>query len=955
MDDSFGGIRVGQWNLNSFYQRKREVEILLNKYNLNVFMMNDTRCCDNAGLEIRGFQTERSDHPDNSRRPGGSAIIVKDDLSYRRIELSMRESVCIEISTEWGRIRLATTYAHPGDLIPGVLIEEITEDTDETAGVLLAGDMNAHVGLEENRDADRAGLHLLDLMSDYGFRLLNNDEPTYSSASCSTMSCIDLSFVRFRRNNTLQASWSTLEPGSSDHLATMVEVSDARKKRNGGGRLSIGITDWESYEESLENSLSVPENAPKCEQDIENFIIYIEDCIKGSLEQATRRIKVMKRDTLILSKESRQLIELRRKLLKLRRKWLLSDDTILRKILNKLSYDIKNSIKRDKDNDDNLKSIAILKESNPTKKWKLFRNFVGNSSNGGRIGDIVDLDGNRQTEDQSKARAFANKLRKSHAFPESDDFNEICKSDVTNAYNTLAPFFTPSFQDEQICEKAFLDFPADTDQPQEITPGEINEHLGKTNSKAAGGPDKITYKYLKKGGGKLISILCYLYNILLVTGYFPRRWRNVNVRMLHKSGKAKLPIANYRPISLSNCLSKLYESCIKSRFEKKLSRIRTENLRQSAYKKKRGTQENCLKLVEAVTDALNARGCVLSAFLDVSGAFDKVWREGLVTKVARWGIGRRLTRIIANFLSSRSLVVRVVNAISDAVYLIAGTPQGSVLSPILFNAFMDDVWQLIPDGVELLQYADDICVYYKSKDPKECERKIQETLDVIAKWAGVWRITMAPEKSSWMLFSRCPTHKKISLGLSMNNKPIPRNDKTTFLGILFDERLTWKSYLENMIRHATSKAVQIQSLSAKSGFSSPIQAINFFNSIVKPIFDYGAIAYFTINHNQWAKIDRFHGKFLRSVCGLPRCCSYKKLCNQLHQESLSIQIKDQAARRIAGICNTSPYADEWLLNRGYLRSNNSYLKSNDIESNRTYKSPVEQGLDRFLLLTTSAE
>ena len=582
----------------------------------------------------------------------------------------------------------------------------------------------------------------------------------------------------------------------------------------------------------------------------------------------------------------------------------------------------------------------------------LFRSFTGNDMKGERVGDIIDLEDNRQTDDQGKANAFANRLRESHAFPELANFSDICKDDLNEAYNALSHFFTPAFGDNQAEPTIALDFPADRDSAEKITSREVDEHLRKAKAKAAGGPDNITYDHLKKGGGKLIALLTYLFNILLITGYFPLRWRCVNVRMLHKSGKAKLPVSNYRPISLSSCLSKLYECCIKTRFEKKLSRVRTENFRQSAYKRKRGTQENCVKLVESVTDAMNSRGCVLSTFLDVSGAFDRVWREGLIVKIARWGVGRRLSSIIANFLTSRSLIVKVANAVSDMVHLLAGTPQGSVLSPILFNAFMDDVRERIPEGVELLQYADDICIYVNGVDPKLCQNRIQEALDVIACWAGIWRVTMAPEKSSWILFTKCPSLKRQQLSLKMNNELIPRVDNVKFLGVNFDCGLTWKYHIDHLTRHATSKSIQIQSLAAKTGFKSIPEAIGFFNAVVKPIFDYGAPVYLAMNHGQWAKIDRLHGKFLRSICNLPRCCSYDKLCNQLHLERLSFQIKDQAAKRVAAICNSSPYADEWLANRGSLRRNGFYQSApGRNNNNNTYWSPVEIGLERFIQLT----
>ena len=651
---------------------------------------------------------------------------------------------------------------------------------------------------------------------------------------------------------------------------------------------------------------------------------------------------------MILSKESRKLIELRRNLLKLRRQKVTGNGELLRKILNKLSYDIKSSIKRDMDKYDNRRAMAILHENDPSKKWKLFKNFVNKGKTSNRIGDIIDLNGNRQSDDLSKSNAFAEKQKKFHSFPISPEFDETCRNDVTTSYKQLEPLFSPTFKEDNDVSENYLGFPKDDDMYDKITPNEVSEYLRKTKSKAAGGPDGVTYKHIKEGGQKLILLLCHLFNMILITGYYPSSWGKVNVKMLHKPGKAKLPVANYRPISLSNCLSKLFESCVKSRFEKKLSRIRIENQRQSAYKKNRGTQENCLKLTESVVNAFNVRGCVMGAFLDVSGAFDKVWKEGLIIKLARWGLGRRLTRVIANFLSSRSLIVKIANQASQIVYLLAGTPQGSVLSPILFNSFMDDLWELIPPGVELIQYADDICLYVSGQDPKTCERKLQESLNIVANWANVWRISMAPEKSNWILFTRCPSHKNIDLLLSMNSKPIPRCEKVKFLGILFDEKMTWKYYLDQLIRVATSKAVQIQSLSAKNSFNSPIQAIKFFNSVVKAIFDYGAVTYYTINPNQWSKIDKFHGRFLRSICGLPRCCSYEKLRLQLQQERLSIQIKDQAANRMAGLCKSSPFAEAWLRERGFCRTVKSFIKVTS-NSPLTYQSPVELALDRHIM------
>ena len=949
MGDQLGGILIGQWNLNSYYQRKNEVEVMVNNLNLDVLVMNDTRCCSNFGLELRGFCTERNDHPDNSRRPGGSAIAVRENLTYKRINTSVKESLCIEINLSVGKLRILTIYAHPGELIDRKLIEEAESGADLSTSFLFIGDFNAHVGLEEGRDADCAGLHLIDVMNRFDYHLLNNSEPTYSSCNNSSMTSIDLAFLKSNCTSGIRAFWEVLDPGSSDHFATLVTLNGVRNGMNQMNKgLTIAITDWDLYSHGLENNLKLPKMEPKNCADVDALITHIECTIKTQLEIATKNIKVLKRDDFVLSKESRILIELRRSMLKFRRRNKQIGVVLTRKILNRLSYDIKKQIKRDKDTHEQRKASAVMRETNPTKKWKLFKNFTGGGNKGVKIGDIIDLDNVRQTEEQAKSNAFAERLKISHSYPISSTFDIECEQDVKISYSSLEPLSTPSFI---LSDDGFSQL-LDNDNHEMITESEVETHLRKTNSKAASGPDKITYKHLKEGGEKLLSVLCYLFNIIMISGYFPNRWRHVDVKMLHKTGKPKLPVANFRPISLSNSLSKLFECCVKSRFEKKLSRIREENLRQSAYKKKRGTQENCLKLTEDIVNAFNKRECVVGTFLDVSGAFDKVWREGLIVKIARWGIGRRLTRVITNFLTSRSLVVKVGNAVSEVVYLLAGTPQGSVLSPTLFNAYMDDLWHLIPSGVELLQYADDICIYASGSDPDICARKIQEALDVIERWAGIWRISMAPEKSNWILFSRCPSHKQGNIILKMYNKEIPNCKQIKFLGILFDERLTWKAYLDSILRHATSKATQIQALSAKNRFNSPIQAIGFFNSVIKPLFDYGAVVFYAISLNQWNRLDKFHGRFLRSICGLPKCCSYTKLCDQLQQEKLSIQVKDQAANRTLGICKNSPYGATWVMERGFEWREGSLHRISTHSQYDVYRSPVELALDRYLQLET---
>ena len=410
MDNEDRKIKIGQWNTNSYYQRKNEVEIMLNNLELSALIMNDTRCCSAMNIEISGYAVERSDHPDNTRRPGGSAIVIKNDLSYRRIASPVTESVCVEVDTVLGKIRIATSYPHPGDLLDEKLVTGLIKNSQSVTCFILAGDLNAHIGLEDHKDTDRAGLHLIDLMDKYNFHLLNNNDPTYSSYSCPAMSCLDLTYLKLNAKSNIQSTWQVLDPGSSDHFATLIELSDEGISLNRHRKNFIKITDWEVYKERFDNASVVANVVPESGEDIESLVTDIVEQIKTNLKVATQEVKIMRKNDMILSKESRKLIELRRNLLKLRRQKVTGNGELLRKILNKLSYDIKSSIKRDMDKYDNRRAMAILHENDPSKKWKLFKNFVNKGKTSNRIGDIIDLNGNRQSDDLSKSNAFAEKL-----------------------------------------------------------------------------------------------------------------------------------------------------------------------------------------------------------------------------------------------------------------------------------------------------------------------------------------------------------------------------------------------------------------------------------------------------------------------------------------------------------------------------------------------------------------
>lgn len=200
--------------------------------------------------------------------------------------------------------------------------------------------------------------------------------------------------------------------------------------------------------------------------------------------------------------------------------------------------------------------------------------------------------------------------------------------------------------------------------------------------------------------------------------------------MLPKPGRDKNYAANYRPISLLSALGKMYERYIYIFLMKELNSKKFFNPNQAGFLKGRNAQEHLIRLSQGVSNGFKKRFCTLGIFLDVRATFDAVWTNGLKHKIGRIGLSKQIQNILYSFLDSRTLRVNVNGIWSEVVRLRAGTPQGSVLSPILYLIFVND----LTDELDLVsssasQYADDIGLWVTRKSVELAESKLQAEIN----------------------------------------------------------------------------------------------------------------------------------------------------------------------------------------------------------------------------------
>ena len=284
-----------------------------------------------------------------------------------------------------------------------------------------------------------------------------------------------------------------------------------------------------------------------------------------------------------------------------------------------------------------------------------------------------------------------------------------------------------------------------------INTEDVYKTLCNLDRNKASGPDLISNSILKNCALSVSEPLCNIFNQSLQNGVFPSEWKNANLSPLYKA-KENFKRNNYRPISLLSCTSKCFEYCVFIHLYRYCIDNNLLSWRNSGYKHMDSTVFQLISFVHNVYLNLDKGNYITTIFLDISKAFDKVWHAGLLYKLECMGIHGRLLAWIKSYLTNRRQRV-VVNGISSSWYTVnAGVPQGSVLGPLLFLIFINDIELSV--GCNIRLFADDTIIYDSNININASIQRLNTDMMNLQTWANQWRVTFNPEKTVYMIFSR---------------------------------------------------------------------------------------------------------------------------------------------------------------------------------------------------------
>ena len=348
-------------------------------------------------------------------------------------------------------------------------------------------------------------------------------------------------------------------------------------------------------------------------------------------------------------------------------------------------------------------------------------------------------------------------------------------------------------------------------------------------------------RMIKLSDVSLVLLLKIIFTSCLRRGLFPEIWKYANVVPVHKQNEKNLK-GNYRPISLLPIFGKMLEKLIYDSLYSHLVSHELLNPNQSGFRPGDSTVNQLLSITHAISKAFDCNPPldVRSVYLDISKAFDRVWHDGLIYKLKRCGVSGQLLFLIQSFLKDRKQRTVLNGQSSNWGDISAGVPQGSILGPLFFLVYMNDLAVGLKCNVKL--FADDTSLFTVVEDSNTAANDMNHDLDLISQWAHTWRMSFNPDPQKQaveLTFSR----KKIEIKhpvILFNNIPVKKVVEHKHLGIILDSKLSFSAHIKSAISK-TRKGIGL--LKYLSNYLPRYTLNELYKLYVRPHLDYGDVIY----------------------------------------------------------------------------------------------------------------
>ena len=417
-----------------------------------------------------------------------------------------------------------------------------------------------------------------------------------------------------------------------------------------------------------------------------------------------------------------------------------------------------------------------------------------------------------------------------------------------------------------------------------LTLQEVTTTVMSLDTSKAVGPDNIHNIILKSGCSVIAKPLTSLFNKSLSEGIYPSIWKIAHVTPIHKKGSKSL-CANYRPISLLSCVGKILEKCIKKHLTTFLNENNIISNSQSGFTQGDSTIYQLLSMYDDFSIAMDNNITTQAIFFDISKAFDKVWHRGLLHKLNSIGIRGNLLTWFNDYLSNRKQAVVLNGSRSEFLHVRAGVPQGSVLGPILFLIYINDITSEVTSTIKL--FADDTSIYRSLVHDQLRFILLNSDLIKISQWAVKWKVAFNPDKTELLNLKR--TQANINERLSFEDTFLDPVEHHKHLGLTIQENCKWNKHIDNIVIRCRTLTSCLKSYKYRLSRKS-LEIM--YKSFILPLFDYADVIWDNCTQAQTDILEDIQLDALRTISGTVRGTSHE----QIYNETGFITLKERRSR-----------------------------------------------------------
>nr|CAD2172535.1 unnamed protein product [Meloidogyne enterolobii]CAD2172536.1 unnamed protein product [Meloidogyne enterolobii]CAD2175257.1 unnamed protein product [Meloidogyne enterolobii] len=395
--------------------------------------------------------------------------------------------------------------------------------------------------------------------------------------------------------------------------------------------------------------------------------------------------------------------------------------------------------------------------------------------------------------------------------------------------------------------------------------------------------ENISYKILKTYKDILAPDLCEIFRDSLDSGEVPCQWKRSYIVPVYKKGE-KSDCTNYRPISLTSPICRIFEKILTKEILNFMINNKLISNYQHGFMPNRCTTTQLIYTMEKWYKSLLEKSNTDVIYIDYKKAFDSVPIDFLLNKLYSYGIRGKIHRWIKNFLKDRTFKVKIGNDYSDEHSISSGVPQGTVIGPLLFIIYINDVVTRIGQNVSIAMFADDIKLTFSFRNESECHA-LQNAVNNLVDWNTIWGLNVSLDKTVIFHIG----NKNPKFNYYVNNNELPKADIVKDLGVITNNKLTFEEHINHVRNISMLRSVQLLR-NIKS--TNPKIWGNYFKMYVLPLLEYASPVWnpsLKKSIKYIERVQKFYTRMALRNCKILRKISYDRRLDMLNLEPLYLR------------------------------------------------------------------